>query len=568
MDRTKKGSLTSNRIAFWLGLSILPLLLFVGLRLHPTADSLHDAPVFHFYVVTFTSFAALVSALFVASAVEREQDTHILFITMAYAAIAAIFLLHALATPGVILQGFNQAVGWSARLSLFVGAVLFALGSVDWSPRVANAILSRRTGLWLTAGMLYVLYAVIAFAFPAPLARLSTMEPWINYSLATLAVALFLWSAWRAATQQRPGSPRLWMAISISLVLLSQAQFSMVLGPLWHLSWWLYHALMLVGFVMSVAAIAIEYEALSDFQATRYFAALGGLVSFGLALISGGLVGQLLGDPGMQIPFVGITLAVSTVLFIALYLIVRRAGAMIEERTHALREEQRLRADLTRLVVHDLKNPLAAIVATLSALQDAGGQADPATQTRFLESALNSTGDMQGLLDDMLDYERLEGGVLTPCVEPVSLGDVIKGRATAAQGVIHSYRQTLTLDLENQLPDVWVDPDLMSRVIDNLLGNAVKFSGSGGTISIAAHQVNGNARVDVLDNGPGIDPAERNRIFDRYYRGANAGRRGAGLGLSFCQLVVDAHGGTIWVDENPAGGAAFHFSLPIGDPQD
>lgn len=555
--------MTPKKRAFWIALSILPLLLFVGLRLYPAADSMHDAPVFHFYIVTFTSFTALVSALFVASAVERHAEPRVFFITMAFAAIAAVFLLHALATPGVILPGFNQAVGWSARLSLFAGALLFALSAIDWSPRAAEVIMSRRTALWVVAATLYVLYALIAFASPAPLAQLSSMEPWINYSLASLAVGLFLWSAWRAATKPRPGSDRLWTAISISLILLSQAQISMVLGPLWHMSWWLYHALMLVGFFLSVIAIAIEHEALADFQATRYFAALGGVIAFGLALLSGGAAAWLMGDPDMQVPFVGITLTVSTMLFVALFLIVRRAGAMLEERTQALRDEQQLRADLTRLVVHDLKNPLAAIIATLSALGEAGDRMETETRIRLLDSALNSAGDMEGLLDDMLDYERLEGGVLTPQNEMVCLDDLLTDRARALQSVTHQFGQTLSLELSERLPQVQGDPDLLARVIDNLLGNAVKFSGSGGTIRIAAYQSNGNAQVDVLDDGPGIDPSERERIFDRYYRGSNTGRRGAGLGLSFCQMVLDAHGGRIWADASPGGGAAFHFSLPI-----
>lgn len=552
--------------AFWIGLSIFPMVLFVALRLIPEVDFLLDAPTMHFYIVTFTSFTALVGALFVASAVEDRADTRITFTTMAFVAIAAFFLLHALATPGVLLPGPNQAVGWSARVSLLAGALLFGLGSVDWSPELSRAIMNGRVRLWTASGILFVTYALIAFVFPAPLARLSTMEPWINYSLAIVADGSLLWSAWKALTGPQTRGKRLWLAIGLSMILLSQAQVSMVLGTLWHLSWWLYHLIMLVAFVLAVVAIAIEYEALSRFQATRYFAALGGVTAFGLALVSGSLAGTLLGHPDMQAPFVAITLTVSTTLFLALYVIVRRAGRLLQERTQALREEQQLRADLTRLVVHDLKNPLAAILASLSALRDGLSAIEPDTQIRLLDSALTSAGDMQGLLEDMLDYERLEGGVLTPSVESLALDTVIEDRARAVQGVVLRYGQTLRLDIPDKMPEVRADPDLIARVIDNLLGNAVKFSGSGGNISIAASLSNGNAQVDVLDDGPGIEPTERERIFDRYYRGSNVHRRGAGLGLSFCQMVLDAHGGAIWADQNPTGGAAFHFSLPLNKP--
>ncbi|MFP3853393.1 MAG: hypothetical protein ACLFWD_03760 [Anaerolineales bacterium] len=107
----------------WIGVAFIPTVIFFVLRTNPTFDIFLEAQLFHFYIVTFTSFAALVSALIVASAVENENNPHILFLTMGYAATAGFFLLHGLATPGIVVQGFNQAVGWSARLSLFTGAV-------------------------------------------------------------------------------------------------------------------------------------------------------------------------------------------------------------------------------------------------------------------------------------------------------------------------------------------------------------------------------------------------------------------------------------------------------------
>lgn len=554
-----------KRRALLFALSASPILIFAGLRLYPALDGLHDAPVFHFYVVTFTSFAALVSALFIASAVAGQDDIHVFFYTLAFSAIAALFMLHALATPGILIQGFNQAVGWSARLSLLLGAVLFGIGSIRWPERVERILLERRQVLWLAAGAAYLGYAAIAFGYPEPLARLSTMEPLINYSLGLLAAGLYLWSAFRVGSRLKIQSARLATILSVSFILLAQAQISMVLGPLWHLSWWLYHMLMLIAFVGSVVTIAVEYEALKEFQATRYFAALGSLIALGLALVSGEVASRVLGDPGMQAPFVAITLIVTTILYLALFFVVRRAGKTIEERTEALRREQQLRADLTRLVVHDLKNPLSAIVATLSAIRQGGSSALEARHQRLLDNALGSTAEMHRLLEDMLDFERLEGGVLTPAAEQVSLQEMIQDRTSAAEGILEQYRQSLQLRLDDHLPMVSADPDLLARVIDNLLGNAMKFSGDGGNIQIAAYASNGHAQVDILDDGPGVPPDERERIFDRYYRGRGSSRRGAGLGLSFCQMVVAAHGGSIWTDESPNGGAAFHFSLPVAE---
>lgn len=540
------------------------MLFFAVLRLNHQLDPEFSAPLFHFYVVTFTAFAALVGGLFVASAVEQSRHLHIQFFTMGFTAIAGIFLLHGLATPGVVMQGFNHAVGWSSRFSLLSGSVLFGLASVRWPPSLEERLLAHRRSLWVALAVLYMTYAVIAFGFPEPLAGLSTMEPWINYGLGLLASLLYLWAAsvsWRR--YQREGST-LWVALGIALVLLAEAQVSMVLGPHWALSWWLYHVLMLVGFVLAVVAIAAEYETLSDFRATRYFSALGGLIALGLAFVSGELAVSMVGDPRARLPFLAITLTVTSTLFVALFFVVRRADQLIQERTDALRREQQLRSDFTRLVVHDLKNPLSAVIANLSALKSGMVGTLDDQQTRFLERGLSSAQDIKGLLEDMLDYERLEGGVLKPHLEEVKLSRLIQERAWAVEGLIRQNQQELEMDLDQGLPSVRADQDLVRRVLDNLLSNAVKFSGSGGRICVEADVQNGKVQIDFLDNGPGVPELDRNRIFDRFYRGENVRERGSGLGLAFCQMDIDAHGGDIWVDDAPDGGAAFHIQLPLG----
>lgn len=556
MSSTQRGML--------IGLALLPMVLFGGLRLFPELDAEHAAPLFHFYVVTFTAFAALVGGLFVASAVEDTDEIHIQFFTMGFAAVASIFMLHGLATPGVIFEGFNHAVGWSSRLSLLSGASLFVLASIDWPQPLAEWIMKRRRALWLTLAVLYVLYALIAFGYPEPLAGLSTLEPGLNYSLAGLAALGYLWSAWVAWRRQQRSGSNLWLVLSLALVLLAEAQVSMTLGPLWRLSWWLYHVLMLVGFMVAVVAIAVEYEALSDFRATRYFSTLGALIALGLAFFSGELAVSVVGDPGARLPFLAITLSVSCGLFVALFFVVRRADRLLQERTDALKREQQLRADFTRLVVHDLKNPLAAVIANLSALQSGmvGELEEP--QTQFLARGLSSARDIQGLLEDMLDYKRLEGGILRPRLEPLDLGKLIEERSQAVQDLVRQKDQQLELEIREPMPVLPADQDLMSRVLDNLLSNAVKFSGDGGRIRLAAYTHNGAVQIDVFDDGPGVPEDEWARIFDRFYRGQNVQERGAGLGLAFCQMVVEAHGGEIWVDEGPDGGAAFHVRLPLG----
>jgi signal transduction histidine kinase len=552
-----------SKRSWLLPFAFLPFILFLLLRFRPDLDLSVEAPVFHFYIVTFTSFAALVSALFVASAVENRDNPHILFLTMGFVAIAALFLIHGLATPGIVFQGFNQVVGWSSRLSLFMGSLLFALGLLDWPPHRSAYVLKSRNKLWAIAGAAYGLYLLVALSWPTLLASLAAMEPWLDFSLAGLAAALYLWAGWQAARKALPGSEQLWTAISISLVLLAQAQISMTLGPLWHLSWWLYHVLMLAGFLLSVTAIAIEYEALKSFRATSYFAALGSLAALGLALAAGWVTSNLMNEPEMQLPVVAVSLLVSTLLFVVLFFVVRRADEIISEQTEALKQEQLLRQDLTRLVVHDLKNPLAAIVASLSALQARAESSSNSRQEQLIEGALGSSTEMQQLLSDMLDYERLQEGALQLKLEPCELGPLLEQRAAAIQGRLDQQDQTLKLEIDGRLPLTELDPELMVRVVDNLLSNAVKFVGPGGTIKMRAWPQEGSLFVEVEDDGPGIPAAERNRIFERFYQSSISKRRGAGLGLSFCRLAVQAHGGSIWAAESESGGAVFRLSIPV-----
>ncbi|MDX1600440.1 MAG: ATP-binding protein [Anaerolineales bacterium] len=555
--------MSSRSRVLWIGLALLPMLFFAALRLNPQLDMEFAAPLFHFYIVTFTAFAALVSGLFVASAVEQSRHLYIQFFTMGFVSIAGIFLLHGLATPGVVMQGFNHAVGWSSRFSLLSGGVLFGLASLRWPPKLEARLLARRGSLWVGLALLYVAYTVVAFGYPEPLAGLSTLEPGIDFGLGALATLLYLWAAWVGWRRYRRAESNLRLALTIALVLLAEAQVSMVLGPLWALSWWLYHVLMLVGFVLAVGAIAAEYEALSDFRATRYFSALGGIISLGLAFVSGEVAVTLVGDPRARLPFLAITLSVTSALFVALFFVVRRADQLLRERTEALRREQKMRSDFTRLVVHDLKNPLSAVIANLSALKSGMVGTLDDQQERFLDRGLSSAQDIKGLLEDMLDYERLEGGVLTPQLEEVSLSRLIQERVWAVEGLIQQNHQELDMEIDQNLPPVQVDQDLVSRVLDNLLSNAVKFSGEGGRIRVRSGGENGSVLIDILDNGPGVPESDRARIFDRFYRGNNVRERGAGLGLAFCQMVVEAHGGDIWVDDAPGGGAAFHVQLPL-----
>jgi signal transduction histidine kinase len=132
---------------------------------------------------------------------------------------------------------------------------------------------------------------------------------------------------------------------------------------------------------------------------------------------------------------------------------------------------------------------------------------------------------------------------------------------------------TLTTDISDEIPALDADPDKVERVLQNLVDNALKFCPSEGNVTIRAHQPEKGkqgerfVRIDVSDSGPGIPDDYKAKLFDRYVqvKGRRGKRRGSGLGLTFCRLVVEAHGGRIWIEDNPGGGSIFAFTLPVAE---
>lgn len=540
-----------------------PLVVFLLLRYMPGWDPAVAAPVFHFYIVSFASFVGLVAALFVASAARLPSDARTWFTGVSFVAIAAVFLVHGLATPGMLFAGPHPAVGWSARLSLAVGAVSFGLASVEWTPKAEDWLRRRRRVLVAAAVALYALYILMVLMFPAPLERLTQMEPASNYAIAGAAAGLLAWSAVRLWNAYRRTRPRLGRRISLALIWLATAQVSMTLGPLWYLSWWWYHVLMLGAFILALSGMAAEFEALREFRPARYFAALGSVVGLALALLAGEAGARALGDPARRAAIVPYAIVSAGVFFLLLYGIVRRADRLITERTAALRREQHLRAELTRLLVHDLKNPLGVILGSIGPVA-AGLTGDlNEAQGRFLARAESSTRDMLRLIEEVLDVERFEAGALPLDRTWVDAGALLRKRAADIEGQVQQRRQHVVLAVQDPLPPLYADEGLLSRVVENLLSNALKFTPEGGQIRLTARRVDDRLEVEVADSGPGVPAAERERIFEKFARLRGARARGAGLGLTLCKMAVEAHGGRIEVEDSPEGGVLFRIEFPL-----
>jgi PAS domain S-box-containing protein len=223
-----------------------------------------------------------------------------------------------------------------------------------------------------------------------------------------------------------------------------------------------------------------------------------------------------------------------------------------------------LRNDLISMIYHDLRSPLANIVSSLDVIEAMlPPDADP-SQRSLLKIAIRSTERIQRLTNSLLDLRRLEAGqpvTNQQLVSPASLaGDAMETVAP----VLSNKNQTISLLIPEDIPQVWVDADMIRRVLTNLLENAVKYTPAGSEIFLGAQVVDGQVLMWVQDTGPGIPPSEQDRIFDKFTRlHGRSGPRGFGLGLAFCRLAVEAHGGRIWVESGLEAGACFKFTLPV-----
>ena len=233
------------------------------------------------------------------------------------------------------------------------------------------------------------------------------------------------------------------------------------------------------------------------------------------------------------------------------------------EQAAALREADRLKSQFVSTITHELQTPLGFIKGYATTLLRPNADFDENTRREFLQIIDEESDSLSALIDDLLDMSRIEAGALTISKQPVQLGRLIMGAVERVKAKPSSHQFVVTLP--TRLPLVEADPRRVAQVLQNLLDNAVKYSPNGGTIAVSA-MVHGDAvAVEVADSGIGIPVEDQARVFDRFYRAAGAAaasRRGVGLGLSICQGIVEAHGGTIRLESQPGAGTRVTFSLP------
>lgn len=245
----------------------------------------------------------------------------------------------------------------------------------------------------------------------------------------------------------------------------------------------------------------------------------------------------------------------------------QRGRDEIEERNRRLVESERLKTDLVSNVSHELRTPLASILGFSDLMLKRS--VSPEDRRRYLEVIRSESSRLATLLNDLLDLQRQELGVLELSIEEFDLNDLLEVQVTlySAQSTVHeiSFQPS---------PDPLVvsgDSDRLAQVIGNLLSNAIKYSPDGGSVEVTASLIRGEAWVWVRDRGLGIPREHQDRVFTKFFRGDAARKRaisGTGLGLVLARQIVEAHGGTIGFDSEHGKGSTFWIRIPAvaGEP--
>jgi signal transduction histidine kinase len=223
------------------------------------------------------------------------------------------------------------------------------------------------------------------------------------------------------------------------------------------------------------------------------------------------------------------------------------------------------RSGFVSAVSHELKTPLSAIRMCAETLQ-MGRPAQPSARTEYLGIIVNESERLTRLLNNVLDFSKIEEGRKTYRREPCRLGEIVRVSARAMQYPLEQGHFTLHLEIDEDLPPTRVDGDAIEQAILNLLANAMKYSGDSRDIDLRLRAVDGEAVIEVADHGVGIEPAEQERIFERFYRVTTPtedGVPGTGLGLTLVRHIAHAHEGRITVESTPGAGSTFSLFIPL-----
>lgn len=218
------------------------------------------------------------------------------------------------------------------------------------------------------------------------------------------------------------------------------------------------------------------------------------------------------------------------------------------------------------MVIHDMRVPLTAVLGSVETLAELTESKLNAQETKLLNIAVSSGEILLNMINDLLDISKLEADKLTLNKGPVPVRQLIEQAVCQIAFFAERKALSIAVDVPTDLREVMIDRSRISRVIVNLLDNSRKHTPAGGHIVVSARQNSDQMEIRISDTGRGIPKDDAHRIFDKFAQlesGHVGGRPSPGLGLAFCQMMVEAHGGRLWVESEQETGCTFIFTLPI-----
>ena len=226
-----------------------------------------------------------------------------------------------------------------------------------------------------------------------------------------------------------------------------------------------------------------------------------------------------------------------------------------------LEEMEKLRDDMRNMIVHDLRTPLTSLMVGMEMLDTSGGLTE--TQQEMLTLALGGGRTLLGMINDLLDVEKMESGMAQLHYTEVAAAPIVADAFGQIAALARDAGTKLVMEIAPAFPAFAADEKKITRTLVNLIGNAIKFTGAGTVTVVASRADEENVMFSIRDTGKGIAPEAFETIFDKFSQVDPRSKVGTGLGLAFCKLAVEAHGGRITVESRLGVGSTFAFELPI-----
>jgi signal transduction histidine kinase len=321
------------------------------------------------------------------------------------------------------------------------------------------------------------------------------------------------------------------------------------------------------GFRDTALPIIVEGETVGYAVFARSLPQEPDLDKFRRLAVEGGMspeTGEAVAQCALVMPPERIT-AVAEYLHLIAGLVANSAHDSLRAR-HILELEQ-ARDALVHMIVHDLRTPLTSIIGSLMTLESADYDAELVRE--FVPASLDSANTLLEMVNTLLDINKMESGQMTLDRKPVDFAAVAEAAVSQVQGILRERGHELVTTLDPACKPINADEEKLRRTVVNLLGNAIKFTPDGGRITLASGCDDTGLTFSVTDTGPGIAPEYHEKIFDKFGQVESRQAKkfaSTGLGLTFCKMVAEAHGGRIWVDSELGKGSTFSVFLPAAGP--